>query len=261
MRVVLAIVSLSVTIAACANPDRTPVAPAGSMPPLAATSAARAKPVPNTRAIFAYQDIAQDTTRRGRLIGDGRDSTGRGPGSGSSVYSDGSCGVSAEIFISGSGDATMDPTAATTSCEPRSLKVEFGPGLGGSVKLGAIEGSFFTNVRDVQSLAINSAPVERRFRLLLRGFAGCDYLRYENANGLDGVAGTSDDVTFGDTIKGRSILVTRIDSGTGPRRWRAASQPDTVSGRHVAMCERTVRKGSPYVGAYDIPFVLEVTEK
>jgi len=257
MRVVLPIVSLSVIVAACADPDRAPSAPTSGVPSVGGISAARAKPVPNTRATVEYWDIAESATR-GRLIGDGRDANGIAPSS-PSIYDDGACGVSAEIFVSGSGDATMDPTGGTTACSPsRSVTVEFGLPLGGGPALGSTQGSFFTNVRDVHSLAVGGSG-ERRFRLLLRGFGGCEYLRYENVEGSDGRLGTSDDVVFGG-ITGRSILVTRLDNGTGPRRWRAESQPN-LDGRHVAFCEQTGRKGATYAGAYDIPFVLEVSEK
>ena len=256
MRAVLPIVTLLSITAACADPGRAPSAPSGGLPPVG-MSTARAKPVPNSRATFEYWDIAPSATR-GRLIGDGRDANGS-PTVGPSVYGDAMCGVSAEIFVSGSGDATMDPTGGTTPCSPsRSVKVEFGPGLGGSTDLGSAEGSFFTNVRDVHSLAPRDTT-QRRFRLLLRGFPGCDYLRYENVAGSDGRPGTSDDVAFGG-ITGRSILVTRLDDGTGPRRWRAESRPNDDD-RHVAFCEQIARKGSVYVGAYDVPFVLEVSEK
>jgi len=259
MRVVLPIVSLSVIVAACADPDRAPSAPTSGVPSVDGISAARAKPVPNTRATFEYWDIA-DSATRGRLIGDGRDGDGTAPSS-PSIYEDGKCGVSAEIFVSGSGDATMDPTGGTTSCsQSRSLTVEFGLPLGDSPELEPTQGSFFTNVRDVHSLAAEGGWGERRFRLLLRGFGGgCDYLRYENIEGSDGLRGTSDDVVFGG-ITGRSIRVTRLDDGTGPRRWLAKSQPNP-DGRHVAFCEQTGRKGATYVGAYDVPFVLEVSEK
>ena len=256
MRVVLPIVSLSVIIAACADPNRAPSAPTSGAPSVSGMSAARAKPVPNTRATFEYWDVAPSATR-GRLIGDGRDANGDAPSS-PSVYEDGACGVSAEIFVSGSGDATMDPTGGTPACLPsRSVIVEFGPPLGGP-PLGTTVGSFFTNVRDVHSLAVGGSG-ERRFRLLLRGFEGCEYLRYENVEGSDGRLGTSDDVVFG-TITGQRIRVTRVDDGSGTRRWRAESQPN-LDDRHVAFCEQTGRKGATYTGAYDIPFVLEVSEK
>ena len=99
---------------------------------------------------------------------------------------------------------------------------------------------------------------ERRFRLLLRGFSGCDYLRYENAEGIDGTLGTSDDVSYGLTV-GKKIRVTRLDDVNGKRRWLAESQ--TVGGAHVAFCEKVGKRGSTYTGAYDIPFRLEVQEQ
>jgi hypothetical protein len=41
----------------------------------------------------------------------------------------------------------------------------------------------------------------------------------------------------------------------------ASSQPADSAGRHIAFCERAARKGSVYLGAYDIPFRLVVSEK
>ena len=263
MRPVLLLVPLAITSAACTNPDRAPTAVSSGLPTAGGVLAARAKPVPNTRATFAYYTVTPSGTG-GRLVGDSLAGNGLPTSSGLSIYEDGSCDVSAEIFVSGSGDATMDPTGGNTTCgKVRKLRVYFGSALGGGSPLPMAEGAFFTNVRDVYSLAVG-AWGERRFRLLLRGFAGCDYLRYENVEGSDGRLGTSDDVSFG-TITGRSILVTRLpDDNNGKRRWLAESQAIADGahvGAHVAFCEKVAKPGSTYLGAYDIPFRLEVRER
>jgi hypothetical protein len=221
-----------------------------------------ARSVPNPRATFAYYTVSVASSTGGRLVGDGLNSTGSGP-SEPSIYDDGQCDVSAEIFVSGSGDATMDPTGGSGSCSPaRALTVHFGSAVApGSAPLLTATGSFFTNVRDVLSVtAGQTPPAERRFRLLLRGFPDCDYLRYENEAGSDGRLGTSDDVSFGE-ITGKSIVVTRLNDVGGKRRWEARSQEATPGGAHVAFCEKVGKRGSLYLGAYDVPFRLEVTEK
>jgi hypothetical protein len=222
-----------------------------------------AKPVSNPRATFAYYTVSPTSATGGWLVGDGRDATGAGAAE-PSIYDDGQCDVSAEIFVSGSGDATMDPTGGSGSCSPvRTLTVNFGSAVApNSAELSTATGSFFTNVRDVHSVSAGQTPpAERRFRLLLRGSPDCDYLRYENEAGSDGRLGTSDDVSFGE-IKGKSIVVTRLaDASGGKRHWEARSQPATAGGPHVAFCEKVGKRGSVYLGAYDVPFRLEITEK
>lgn len=214
----------------------------------------------NPRATFAYFTVSAGTGG-GRLIGDGLNATGTGLAE-PSLYDDGVCDVSAEIFVSGSGDATMDPTGGSVACSPvRTLTVEFGQAVApGSLELSSTTGAFFTNVRDVLSVSAGqSPPAERRFRLLLRGFPDCDYLRYENEAGSDGRLGTSDDVSFGG-ISGKSIVVTLVSVTGGKRRWEARSQEAPLGG-HVAFCEKVGKRGSVYLGAYDVPFRLEITEK
>jgi hypothetical protein len=259
MRLTLPLISFAIATSACADPDHMPTATKSALPTAGVAFSARAKPVPNPRAEFVYYSVAPSGTG-GRLIGDERGALGATT-PGLSTYDDGECGVTAEIFISGSGDATMDPTGTTVLCgSARALSVEFGRPLGSlELPLTPTSGSFFTNVRDVLSLT-GTEPQggERRFRLLLRGFVGCDYLRYENVEGSDGRLGTSDDVSFG-TITGKNIRVTRLPDVLGKRQWLAESQ--AVDGAHVAFCEKVGKRGSTYAGAYDIPFRLEVHEQ
>ena len=54
---------LAITSAACADPDRAPTAASSGLPTTGAVLAARAKPVENTRATFAYYTV---TWRRDR---------------------------------------------------------------------------------------------------------------------------------------------------------------------------------------------------
>ena len=246
---------LVITLGACADRQSSPLGPSRQTLP---DRASFAKPVPNLRARFEYQTVAY-SANSGRLIGDLRGATG-GPSLDPSIYADGECGVTAQIFVSGSGDATMDPIGSSPTCPPaRSLTVEFGRPLAG-VSFGTITGGHFSNVRDVLSLATEGSGDERRFRLMFRNFpgAGCDYLRYENPEGLDGQLGTSDDVSYGG-FTGDNILVTRQPDEGGKRVWLAESQ--AVGGRHVAFCEKTGKRNSTYVGAYDIPFRVKVIEQ
>src|SRR5688572_15442007 len=123
MRPLLLLVPLAITSAACADPDRAPTAASSGLPVAGGVLTARAKPVPKTRATFAYHTVTASGTG-GRLVGDSlaRDGTGASPDT--SIYEDGWCDVSAEIFISGSGDATMDPTGGNTTCmKVRKLRV------------------------------------------------------------------------------------------------------------------------------------------
>jgi hypothetical protein len=156
----------------------------------------------------------------------------------------------------------MDPIGSSPTCQPpRALKVEFGTPIAGDSAFGTVTGAHFTNVRDVHSLA-PSGPGSvgyRRFRLLFRNFAGCDYLRYEDAAGLDGVQGTADDVSYGG-VSGKSIRVTRLPDVANKRVWQAESQPNGFD-QHAAFCEKVGKRGSTYVGAYDIPFRVIVTEQ
>ena len=243
---------LAITLSACAEPEQVLV-PGGRVP----DHILAAKPVPNPKATFEYLTVAASTLG-GRLVGDERDANGD-PAVGTSIYDDGKCGVTAQIFVGGSGDATMDPIGTNQVCQTaaRSLTVEFGTPIAGAEFTTPATGAHFTNVRDVHSLAVGDHG-DRRFRLLLRGFPGCDYLRYENVEGSDGRLNTADDVSF-EGITGQSIRVTRLDDGTGKRVWRAASQPSAHG--HVAFCEKVSKRGSTYVGAYDIPFDIIVTEK
>ena len=64
----------------------------------------------------------------------------------------------------------------------------------------------------------------------------------------------------GKTGAGKSILVTRLTDENGKRRWLAESQA-AAGGAHVAFCEKVAKPGSTYLGAYDIPFRLEVREQ
>ena len=257
MRLALSIIPLAIVFTACTDPDRAPTAAVSSLPTVGGARAA--KPVANARATFFYHTVAPSTAG-GRLIGDWRDADGLFPAD-TSIYDDGLCGVSAQIFISGSGDATMDPTGGTPCSPPRTLTVEFGDSLtAGSLGLTEATGSFFTNVRDVRSITTVDSWGDRRFRLMLRGFPQCDYLRYEDWEGLDGTPYTSDDVSF-QGIKGKSIRVTLISvDEAGKRRWEAKSQANP-DGQHAAFCEKVTKRGSVYLGAYDIPFRLEVLEK
>src|SRR5687768_14622053 len=105
---------LAITLVACAEPEQVLVPERRPVP----DHILAAKPVPNPRATFEYVTVAP-SLNRGRLIGDERDANGN-PAVGSSIYDDGKCGVTAQIFVGGSGDATMDPigdpTGGSTPC-------------------------------------------------------------------------------------------------------------------------------------------------
>ena len=251
---------LAITVSACADPHQVLVPEGRAVP----DHILAAKPVPNPRATFEYITVLPSASG-GRLIGDERDADGNAA-AGSSIYDDGKCGVTAQIFVGGSGDATMDPIGTNPSCgEARSLKVEFGDAIAGAEFSEPAIGGHFTNVRDVHSLAAAVEPAstggsgERRFRLTLRGFTGCDYLRYENPDGSDGRPDTADDVSY-DGITGRSIRVTRLADVDGKRVWEAVSQTNGL-GEHVAFCEKVSKRGSTYLGVYDSPFRIVVREK
>jgi hypothetical protein len=199
----------------------------------------------------------------GGIHGDGRAANGSLSGvPGESVYDDGKCGVTAEIFANRTGDATMDPiggkvnpkNCATTAV--RSLTVNFGAPLGGPA-IGSLTGGHFTNVREVLELTANGQTGLRRYRLMLRGSpAACEHIQYGemDANG-DGYPITV--VIDGTAFTSKPIRVTRVSSS--PDTWVAVSEGANAdgSGAHVALCQI----GGVHIGAYDIPFSVEVVKK
>jgi hypothetical protein len=218
-------------------------APTADAPALAASTGK----VTNPRTTFTYLPVGSASG----IFGDARAADGSAT-TGASVYDDGRCGVTSEIFANRVGDATMDPIGATISRKncpagialgARSLTVKFGAPLAGAA-VPELTGAHFTNVREVLALGSVGASGERVFTLLLRGTHTCGRLRYDEVS-HDGVTGSK-------------ILVTRVSD----KKWIARSQPDG-NGRHVAFCQVGGDKDNPgtLLGAYDIPFEIEVVQK
>lgn len=202
----------------------------------------------NPHSMFTYYDL-QSTSTGGGIRGDGRNADGsaRASGSTETVYDDGKCGVTSEIFANRTGDATMDPigsrvsTRNCTSTKARSLTVRYGTPLAGASVSDAVAGHF-NNVREVFYMI--GSEEERIFTLLLRNSTDCERVRYDN-------------VSYGG-FSGRKIKVTRISN----TEWIAESQPDT-QGRHIAFCQVGGDKDNPgtLLGAYDVPFKIRVVQK
>ena len=200
----------------------------------------------------------------GGIQGDGRAANGQPSAvTDESVYDDGQCGVTSEIFENKTGDATMDPIGARastrncTSREARSLTVRFGTPLDPAFpSLGDAVGAHFLNVRRVLALGLDGSAGHRRFRPMLRGTATCDNLWYGEmdsaGNGFPLVVSID-----GLQVVSNPIKVTRM--GSDPSTWEAVSEGSNGdgSGPHVALCE----KDGAFVGAYDIPFRIVVVQK
>jgi hypothetical protein len=219
--------------------------PTASLPPDAARAG---NPASNPKAAFSYHHFATG------IAGDGRSANGTGASTTESVYSDGMCGVTAQIFAEGSGDATMDPIGSKTikNCNnkvARKLIVTWGAALGGA-SFGPAEGGHFTNVRDVMALANVGESGERLFTLLLRGSHTCERVRYDASV-----------TAFG--LQGSAVRVTR----TASDQWVAESIPN-AAGQHVAFCQVGGSGGDgafydpgSQLGAYDMPVRIIIALK
>ena len=232
---------------ACGNDDRTPTRPFDDRSP----SLAAGGRVVNPRAIFTYTAFATG------IAGDARAANGAVIGGSESVYEDGKCGVTSEIFANDSHDATMDPigSKAVKNCVntvPRKLIVNWGIPLVGAA-LDPAQGGHYSNVRAVLDIAIGT-QAERLFTLLLRGTHACERARYD-AN----VTYTVNGVTY----EGSKVVVSRLSDD----EWLAESQPNS-QGKHVAFCQvgGTGGIGQSYdpgtqLGAYEMPLRVRVKAK
>jgi hypothetical protein len=233
---------------ACGESGRGPTGPAHN---LSASMAVGGGRIVNPRAIFTYSGFTTG------IAGDGRAADGSGGSAAESVYEDGRCGVTSEIFASESHDATMDPVGskAIRSCAtsvPRKLNVNWGTPLTGAT-LAPAEGGHFSNVRAVLDIAVGT-QAERLFTLLLRGGTTCERVRYD-ANVTYTVAGVS--------YEGSRVLVSRLSEG----EWLAESQPNR-QGKHVGFCQVGGSGGigqfydvGTILGAYDMPLRVRVKQK
>jgi hypothetical protein len=212
----------------------------------------------NPTATFTYYDVLA-AANAGRISGDGRSATGSLTSAGQSVYDDGRCNVTSQIFENIEGDATMDPVGAggrVRNCDTRTtraLTVSFGQPLylsPGAPVASNVTGAHYTNVRQVASLVLRGDNSELRFRLMLRGTnLACDYLRYESRT-LGGFTGIP-------------IRITRIASraqGDAEDAWEATPQP--VDGRYLAFCEKGGTADAPVlIGVYDVNFRIKVVQE
>ena len=244
-----AIMTWIALLAGCNEIDRGPTGPMRG--PSASMAAGGGGRVVNPRAIFTYSSF---TTGIG---GDGRAADGSVTGTAESVYEDGRCGVTSEIFANDSHDATMDPVGSKSikSCVnsvPRKLVVNWGPPLAGAALAPAV-GGHFSNVRAVLDIAVGN-QAERLFTLLLRGGHTCERVRYDAA-----ATYTVDGVEY----EGSRVAVTRVSTG----EWVAESQPNS-QGKHVGFCQvgGTGGIGQFYdpgtlLGAYEMPLRVRVRQK
>lgn len=240
----------------CSKDNHTPTALAESNPAFSTKSTGGK--VNNPRATFTYYSPGSSSG----IFGDGRAADGSFSGTaGESVYDDGKCGVTAEIFANRTGDATMDPIGTTLSRKTcpgyangaRSLTVKLGAPLAGASVVD-LPGGHFTSVREVLALTNVGDTGERVFTLFLGGTHTCERIRYDDGDG----------VTYGG-VAGRKIKVMRISSraaGGAEDAWIAESQPN-ADGQHVAFCQVGGDKDNPgtLLGAYDIPFRIKVVQK
>jgi hypothetical protein len=213
-----------------------------------------AKQVANPRATFLYYDVRN--ANGAGLVGDGRDAGGLPVATTVSTYDDGRCGAEAQIFVSGSGDAVLDPTAAWSRLNPtkraecgsqsRFVTVHFGTPVAGPTIADA-QGGHLTNVRQVHGMQAG-AVTSRTFRLQMDTGSGCDYLRYDSMSY----------VVDGTVYTGNQIRVQRLPDSAGKRVWLAESIPN-AAGQHLAACE--VGAPATYRGVYDVPLRIEVREK
>lgn len=235
-------------LVACRESERSPTAPAANSSVHLAAGGGR---VVNPRATFTYSSFTTG------IAGDGRSADGSASGTDESVYDDGRCGVTSEIFASDSHDATMDPigSKAIKSCVnsvARKLIVNWGTPLAGAT-LAPAEGGHFSNVRAVLDIAVG-AQAERLFTLLLRGAHTCERVRYD-ASVTYTVDGTS--------YEGSKVVVSRISD----REWVAESQPNS-HGKHVGFCQVGGSGGigqfydpGTLLGAYELPLRVRVKRK
>ena len=212
----------------------------------------------NPTATFTYYDVLA-VANAGRIKGDGRSASGSLTNGGTSVYDDGRCNVTSQIFDNMEGDATMDPVGAggrVRNCDTktaRALTVSFGQPLylvPGAQAASDVTAGHYTNVRQVEVLVLRGASGERRFRLMLRGTnLACDYLRYEGRT-LGGFTGAP-------------AKVTRIASraeGDAEDAWDEVPQP--IGGRYIAFCEKGGTVDAPVlIGVYDVNFRIKVVRK
>jgi hypothetical protein len=224
--------------------------------------------VSNPRATFTYFNQASVTRADGKysgfITGDNRNADGSALGA-SSVYDDGRCGVKAQVFIGASGDATLDPNgirfAGCIGSATRVVTLDFGQSIVGTAYPTATA-AHFSNIRQVEQLPYTGDPqnvntASRRFRLQLAGdgMKNCGWIRYgtTDANG--------NHVPLTVIINGIEVISAPLTvQGTAPNTWLATSQPN-AAGKHVALCEKSVKGGVAYTGAYDIPVQLQAVQR
>lgn len=190
-----ALLSLLVLSSACAEMAQGPLAPSAP-----AASSARAKASPDPTATFKFPlDHALLALKGDGLYSDGANS----------VYTNGVCGVTAKVFVGGSGDATMQtnsPRASDRQCRdyPRKMTLAYDDGVSETIAV-------FMNLHELQSATFSipvGATAKREFAINPTQTTRCDRLTW--SSGIQGAAIAAD-----------SVLVTRVDAST----WTVETQP------------------------------------
>ena len=189
------------------------------------------------------------------IRGDGRLANGTPTATDSSVYQGDVCGVHAKIFfanasLSGSGDAIFAPDmnySAKTSCGGIRRVLRFQLAEGGP----HTELETFNNAMKIMFVPAEGGTIRMNFGL---GVSGCEGARFHDFYDAGGGLATYEPNAGGPIA--RAVRVTRLDGGTGARKWRIESQAP-----HTAVCAVTVKSGMVNTNrTIELPFSVEVTE-
>jgi len=221
-----------------------------------APSLGKGGPDTDSRARWAWADMVtiDGVAEPAGIRGDGRVANGTPTATDSSVYQGDVCGVHAKIFfantsLSGSGDAVFDPDMnySAKACGGMRRLLRFQLAAGGPYT----ELSTFSNAMKIMFVPTEGGTVRMNVGL---GVSGCEGARFHDFyDAGDGLA--TYEPNEGGPIA-RQVRVTRLDDGTGPRKWRIESQAP-----HTAVCAVTVKSRMVNTNrTIRLPFSVEVTE-
>lgn len=236
--------SLIVFSAVACSTDSTPTSPAE----LPGVRMGKSPAPAISRALLVFSDNVNvaapgqpEDLRPAGITGDGRLRDGNAStGVPSNEYQGGLCGVSANIENGPRQTGDLDYTpdldyTSTTACGARRYYNFFLGGTGAA----PTQASPHSRVSAIWALTVGQTALKGQ------GFG----VRLANCNLL----------MFNSQYGGDDLTVTRLDDGTGPRRWTVASQ-----GAHMAACVIPKKgAGLPYAPTgtrYYLPFHLSVTE-
>lgn len=192
----------------------------------------------NSRANYVVAnsvDVGGGTVQPAGIIGDGRLKDGSSANSGDSEYQGGFCGTAGRITTSSNrDDLIFDPDGDAVALCGAARSYLFN--LDGVWTAGGPRAVVY----NIWAMTVGSSMTPGLSFGFNPAIAGCTYLAFDSQYGT------------------QNVVITRVDSGSGPRKWTIRSQ-----GTHRAACVIPARKGNGWMASgktYYLPFVITVTE-